>query len=504
MAGGALAAGARATYAWDLTDGRTLMVTHAPMPDGWLATYEDLTEARRADLRLAYMARHDALTDLPNRLMFREKLDVALAQARRGENLALLCLDVDRLKAVNKTFGHSVGDALLRALAQRLTERTRETDIVAWLGGDEFAVVQTGIDRPADAAELAERLIATLQEPFEVAGHHITIGANIGIALAPQDGLDPDDLLKCADLAMSRARTEGHGVYRLFQVEMDAQMQARRTMEVDLRHALARHQLELFYQPLIDLRTGSVAGFEALLRWHHPDKGMVSPAAFIPLAEEIGAIVPIGEWVLRRACEVAAGWSGGLKVAVNLSPVQFRSRNLVAGVIEALREARLSPSRLELEITESVVMQDTVATLAVLQELHGLGVRIAMDDFGTGFSSLSYLRQFPFDRIKIDQSFVREIGVTQDCGPIVRAVIAISHELGMATTAEGVETRDQLAALKSAGCTDVQGYLFSRPVPEAAIPELLRSMPTAAEMLAPKPVAADSGAGVAHELLSAQ
>jgi diguanylate cyclase (GGDEF)-like protein len=430
-----------------------------------------------------------------------------VARARRGQGLALHCLDLDQFKAVNDTLGHPVGDALLQAVAARLLERTRASDTVARLGGDEFAVVQTPIERAADAANFAERLIAMLDEPFVVAGHQIIIGTSIGIAVAPQDAEDADQLLKCADLALYRAKAEGRAVYRLFQAEMDAQMQARRALELDLRNALRGNQMELVYQPLIDLRTRSVAGFEALLRWRHPTKGPILPDRFIPLAEEIGAIVPIGEWVLRRACAVAATWPEQLpeqlKIAVNLSPVQFRSRGLVGIVAAALRDSGLAPDRLELEITETVLLNDTTATLATLHDLRALGVRIAMDDFGTGYSSLSYLRQFPFDRIKIDPSFIRELGTPGDCSAIVRAVTALSRELGMATTAEGVETREQLAALARAGCTDAQGYLFSRPVAETAIAELLRTMPSVDDLLSGGSAGEDERMELVQELLPA-
>jgi predicted signal transduction protein with EAL and GGDEF domain len=323
---------------------------------------------------------------------------------------------------------------------------------------------------------LAGRLIELLDAPFEVAGHQIVIGTSIGIAYAPQDGMDPDQLLKCADLALYRAKVDGRGIYRLFHAEMDARMQVRRRLELDLRQALKVGQLVLFYQPLIDLNAGVVAGFEALLRWRHPEKGIVPPNQFIPLAEEIGLIIPIGEWVLREACKAAACWDTDMRIAVNLSPAQFKSRNLVAAVAQALREADLPPSRLELEITETVMLQDTDATLATLRQLQALGVRIAMDDFGTGYSSLSYLRRFPFDRIKIDQSFIHDLCTKQDCGAIVRAVAGMSNELGIATTAEGVETQEQLDALTLAGCSEVQGYLFSPAVPRLAVPALLRTI----------------------------
>ncbi|HVC63221.1 MAG TPA: EAL domain-containing protein [Acetobacteraceae bacterium] len=479
----AIANSGRSNFTWELADGRVLMVTHQTIQDGWLTTYEDATQRRRADARMDHMAKHDALTDLPNRVQFRESLEAAMTYARRGNLVALLCLDLDQFKAVNDTLGHPAGDALLQAVASRLTERIHETDIAARLGGDEFAVVQAPIDRPAEAADFAERLIAMLDEPFEVHGHQVIIGTSIGIAFAPQDGLDADELLKNADLALHRAKSDGRGAYRLFHAEMDAEMQARRLLDLDLRHALRGGQFELHYQPVMDLRTQAVSGFEALLRWKHPERGMVPPSQFIPLAEEIGAIVPIGEWVLRQACVAAASWPDALCVSVNLSPMQFNSRNLVAAVAAALREARLAPARLQLEITETVMLQDTEATLATLHDLRNLGVSIAMDDFGTGYSSLSYLRRFPFDRIKIDQSFVREIGKRRDCGAIIRAVIALSHEFGMATTAEGVETREQLCALALAGCSDIQRYLFSRPVPLRDIPAMLGSMPLVADLL---------------------
>jgi diguanylate cyclase (GGDEF)-like protein len=472
-----------ATHTFDMTDGRALTMTHQPMEDGWLATCEDITERREADIRMAHMARHDALTDLPNRVLFREKLEEAMAYARRGKSLALLCLDLDQFKAVNDTLGHPVGDALLQTVAGRLIQRVRDTDTVARLGGDEFAVVQAPIDRPTDAADFADRLLAMFDDPFEIEGHQVIISTSIGIAFAPQDGQDADQLLKNADLALYRAKSDGRGVYRLFHGAMDAEMQARRLLELDLRQALRGGQFEVYYQPLVALHAQAVSGFEALLRWHHPERGMISPDKFIPLAEEIGAILPIGEWVLRQACAAAAAWPGELRVSVNLSPVQFKSHDLVATVTAALRDARLAPGRLELEITETVMLQDTVATLATLHELRSIGVRIAMDDFGTGYSSLSYLRRFPFDRIKIDQSFVRELGKQRDCGAIIRAVITLSRDLGMATTAEGVETREQLCALAEAGCSDIQGYLFSRPVPLGDIPAMLRTMPMVADLL---------------------
>ena len=473
----------RSTFVWELSDGRAFAVTHQPMQGGWLTTYEDITHRRVAEAQIAHLAHHDALTGLPNRVLFREALEHAVAFARRGHLLALHYLDLDQFKAVNDTLGHPIGDGLLQAVAQRLRESLRETDTVARLGGDEFAIIQTAIGSPIDATGLASRVIELIEAPFVIDGHQIVIGTSVGIAFAPQDGLDADQLLKCADLALYRAKLDGRAVYRLFRADMDAAMQARRVMELDLRLALAAGQLEVYYQPQIDVGAKCVAGFEALLRWRHPSKGLVSPDRFIPLAEETGMIVPIGAWVLRQACMAATAWAGTMKVAVNLSPVQFKSRNLVAVVEAALDESGLPPHRLELEITETVMLQDTDATLATLHKLRDLGIRVAMDDFGTGYSSLSYLRRFPFDRIKIDQSFVREMETRSDCIAIVRAVTTLGCDLGMATTAEGVETREQFDELTRAGCTEVQGYLFSPAVPVEAVPELLR---TIAAMLLPQ------------------
>jgi diguanylate cyclase (GGDEF)-like protein len=459
---------------WEMSDGRAYTVTHQPMEAGWISSYEDITERRVIEARMAYLADHDALTDLPNRVRFREQLEHAMIHARRGQPLALLFLDLDQFKSVNDTLGHPIGDALLQAVAARLLQGMRETDSVARLGGDEFAIIQAPIEQPTEATIFAARLIERLDAPFDIAGHQISIGTSIGIAFAPEDGVDPDQLLKCADLALYRAKQDGRGVYRLFQAGMDAQMQARRLLELDLRHALTAGQLEPFYQPCVNVRTGVVSGFEALLRWRHPERGIVPPGQFIPLAEEIGLIVPIGAWVLRQACFAAASWPGNMRVSVNLSPAQFKSADLIATVVEALHDADLSADRLELEITETVILQDTDATMAILRQLQALGLRIALDDFGTGYSSLSYLQRFPFDRIKIDQSFVRDVCSKRHCAAIVRAVASLSNELGIATTAEGVETREQFDVVTQAGCTEVQGYLYSPAVPIDAVPELLQ------------------------------
>ena len=456
------------------TGGRCIEVDRRPVASGGsIVIFEDVTERRRDEARIAYMAHHDALTGLPNRVKLGERLDAALAQAGRGIGSAVLCLDLDRFKSVNDTLGHPVGDALLQLVAERLGACVREVDTVARLGGDEFAVLQAGAACAEDVARLAERILRTVGEPYEVAGHSIMVGISIGIAMAPTDGMSPEKLMRNADTALGRAKTDGRGRFCFFEAEMDARLQARRAMELDLRRALAAEEFELFFQPLVDLKRDRVSGFEALLRWHHPERGLVPPTEFIPVAEETGLIVPLGAWVLERACVEAAGWADGLKVAVNLSPVQFRDQALVTMVTEALTQSGLSPDRLELEITESVLLHDSEGNLATLQALRTIGVSISMDDFGTGYSSLSYLRSFPFDKIKIDRSFVGDLPGA-DSGCIVRAVAGLGTSLGMVTTAEGVETAAQLAQLRTEGCTEAQGYFFSPPRPSDEIPFVLR------------------------------
>ena len=457
-----------------LGDGRTIAISYSPMQDGgWVATYEDVTVRRTAEAQMAHMARHDALTALPNRLVLHERLEHAISEAGRGAGSAVLCLGLDHFKAVNDTLGHPVGDGLLRLVADRLTACVREGDLVARLEGDEFAVIQADIGRPEEARLLAERVISVLQRPFLVEGHEIVIGVSIGLAIVPEDGTTAAVLLKNADMALHRAKQDGRGGFCFFEPEMDRRLQRRRSLELDLRRAVLAEEFVLFYQPLINLDRNEVSGFEALLRWPHPERGMVSPNEFIPVAEEIGVIVALGEWVIRRACADAALWPGDVKVAVNLSPVQFRSRNLVPTVAAALAESGLAPGRLELEITESALLQDNAATLAMLHELRALGARISMDDFGTGYSSLSYLRSFPFDKLKIDQSFVRDLSTRDDCVHIVRAVQELCAGLGIATVAEGVETEGQLARLRAEGCKEVQGFLFSRARCVADVPGML-------------------------------
>ncbi len=457
----------------ELRNGRTFKIRHRPMPDGgWVATHEDITEQRRSEVKIEYMAHHDALTDLANRVLLNERLEQALASHTHHEQtVAVHHLDLDQFKAVNDTFGHPVGDKLLRSVADRLRGLARETDTIARMGGDEFVIVQAPITDPAQATSLAQDIIRLISEPFDIDGHQAVIGTSIGIAVGPGDGLMPDKLLRNADLALYRAKGDGRGTFRFFEPAMDLQMQTRRIMEQDLRRALPAGEFELHYQPVVNLASNEISGLEALIRWNHPTQGMVDPAKFIPLAEEIGFIVPIGEWVVRQACATAAQWPENLNVAVNISAAQFRNPGLMQHIVGALATSGLHPTRLEIEITESVLLQNREATLAVLHQLRSLGIRIAMDDFGTGYSSLTYLQCFPFDKIKIDRSFVKDITENSGSLNIVRAVAALASGMGMTTTAEGVETREQLETITSEGCTEMQGFLFSKPLPA---PEITR------------------------------
>jgi diguanylate cyclase (GGDEF)-like protein len=468
---------AMGAYHQELSRGRVVAIVHQPMPDGgWVATYEDVTERRRSEARIAFMARHDALTGLPNRILFGEKIEEAVSGIDRDGGFAVLCLDLDRFKQVNDTLGHHVGDELLRIVAQRLRYCVQKTDTVARLGGDEFAIVQPKIDRPEAAALTAHQIIEVLSAPYDVAGHRITIGVSIGISVAPGDGATSGKLLKNADVALYRAKAEGRGTWRFFEAEMDARLQARRTLELDLRDALERNEFEVFYQPIYDLNRDRINGFEALVRWRHPTRGLVMPTEFVPLAEEIGLIIPLGAWVLRRACADASSWGPDIALAVNVSAAQFKGLSLIQTVKEALADAGLPPRRLELEITESVLLADNSATLAILHMLRDLGIRIAMDDFGTGYSSLSYLRAFPFDKIKIDQSFVRDVMADGGPGAIVRAIHTLADCLAMRTTAEGVETQEQFIWLREEGCSEAQGYYFSKPVPASEVPGLIERL----------------------------
>ncbi|HEV3394580.1 MAG TPA: EAL domain-containing protein [Xanthobacteraceae bacterium] len=443
-------------------------------PQYLLGISEDITERKRAEGRITHMAHHDSMTGLANRVLLRERLEHALARLLEQESrLAVLYVDLDCFKDVNDALGHPVGDALLRMAAERLRGCVRDGDTVARLGGDEFAIIQDSIHDDAQASDLAKRIAGVIGAPFQVEGHDVTVSASIGIAMAPRDGTDSDSLLKFADMALYAAKTDGRRTYRFFEAEMNARLHARRAMETDLRQAFARNEFELYYQPTIDIASGRIVGFEALLRWHHPERGVILPGEFIALAESIGLIVPLGEWVLRRACAEAAGWPEDVTVAVNLSPLQFKNANLVETVTAAMAAPGLPARRLELEITESVLLQENENNPATLHRLRDLGVRIALDDFGTGYSSLSYLRVFPFDRIKIDGSFVKELPHNVECVSIIRAMADLARGLHMTTTAEGVETPEQLEQLRAYGCTAAQGYLFSRPLPAGDIRDLL-------------------------------
>jgi diguanylate cyclase (GGDEF)-like protein len=457
-----------ATKILELSDRRVIAIKHQPMPQGgWISSHEDITDYRRLEARIAHMAHHDVLTELPNRLLLRERLERAVLGPRREQELAVLCLDLDRFKIINDTLGHATGDALLKAVGERLRNCVREGDTVARLGGDEFSMVQiAAADQPLAATALATRIIAAIAAPFDLGNHQVTVGTSIGVAIYPADGDNPDQLLKNADLALYRAKNEGRGVHRFFEADMDRQMQARSRLQLDLRSALAAGQFELHYQPLVNLESNAISGLEALLRWQHPTRGMVAPAEFVPLAEESGLIVPIGAWMLRQACLDAVDLPGSIKIAVNLSAVQLRSRQLVETVFSALAASGLPAHRLELELTESVLLENSEATLATLHTLRELGVRIALDDFGTGYSSLGYLRRFPFDKIKIDRCFVADLSETaQGPAAILRALAGLGSSLGMITTAEGVETSDQVKRVRAEGLTEMQGYVFSPPRP---------------------------------------
>ena len=454
----------------ELQDGRTIKIRHRPMPGGgWVATHEDITEQRQSEVKIEYMAHHDSLTGLANRVLLNDRLEHALGRAQHEEMVAVHHLDLDQFKAVNDTFGHPCGDRLLRVVAERLRGLVGEADTIARMGGDEFVIVQTAIADPAGATSLAQGVIKQLSEPYDIDGQQAVIGVSIGISVGPGDGSSPDKLLRNADLALYRAKSDGRGTFRFFEPAMDLQMQARRIMEQDLRKALPAGEFELHYQPVVNLASKEISGFEALVRWNHPTKGMISPADFIPLAEEIGFIVPMGEWIIRQACATAARWPDDLHVAVNISAIQFRSPGLMQVIVGALAASGLAPTRLEIEITECVLLHNREATLAVLHQLRALGIRIAMDDFGTGYSSLTYLQSFPFDKIKIDRSFVKNITENSSSLNIVRAVAALANGMGMTATAEGVETAEQLDRIASEGCTEMQGFLFSRPLPAAEI-----------------------------------
>ncbi len=433
---------------------------------------DDVTERRRADEKIAHLAHYDALTDLPNRVLFRERIERELQRASRGEQFALLYIDVDEFKGINDSLGHHVGDELLKAVAARIRGCIRETDHVARLGGDEFAVIQTGVGSTRDVVEFVMRIHEAIRQPYQCLGHQLSSDASIGIALAPQDGTDLDQLIKNADLAMYGAKADGRRTYRFFEPAMDARAKARLTLERDLRQALLDGGFEIHYQPLVDLVSDEVTACEALLRWRHPERGMISPADFIPVAEDTGLIVELGEWVLRTACAEAATWPDHVRLAVNVSPVQLKCPTLALKIASALAASGLPADRLELEITEAVLIRDDETALAILHQLRAIGIRIALDDFGTGYSSLSYLKRFPFDKIKIDRCFVSDIAEIDGSSAIVQAVVNIAAARNMTTTAEGVETLEQKEMLRTLGCTEMQGYLFSAAKPGAEVRQL--------------------------------
>jgi diguanylate cyclase (GGDEF)-like protein len=457
-------------------DGRFIRMVNQPLADGgWVTTHEDITDLKRSEQRIEHLAHYDPLTGLPNRTLFRERLEQEV-KADHKAPFALLYIDIDQFKEINDSLGHSIGDGFLRTLAQRFKACVRDVDFIARLGGDEFGVIQTGITGASDVAELVDRMYLALKDPFDCGGHQLSANASIGIALATDDDADIDELIRMADLAMYEAKSSGRRTYRFFDPQMDAQAKARRQLELDLREAIKDGAFELYYQPVVDIRTGDIAGCEALLRWTHPLRGPISPVAFIPVAEDTGLINELGEWVLQQACLEAVKWPSHIKLAVNVSPVQFKSDTLGLRVTKVLAASGLAANRLELEITEAVLMRDDEAALKTLHQLRAIGVRIALDDFGIGYSSLSYLQRFPFDKIKIDRSFV---GGLRDSGgaSIVQAVVTIADARDIVTTAEGVETAQQLEQLRMLGCTQMQGWLFSAAKSASDIRAMLGSGP---------------------------
>ncbi|MET4329416.1 diguanylate cyclase (GGDEF)-like protein [Bradyrhizobium sp. i1.15.2] len=461
----------------ETSDGRSIQIVNEPLTDGgWVATHEDITERRRIEERITHLAHYDALTDLPNRTMFHEHLRQELDLVAGGEQLAVHYIDIDEFKGVNDALGHLIGDELLKSVAQSLHRCAGPTDFVARLGGDEFAIIQSAVTSLDQVNELVARVFEAIRAPFDCMGHHLATDASIGIALAPQHGTALDQILKNADMAMYAAKAAGRRTYRFFEPEMDAKIHERRQLEIDLRHAIAQGGLEggleVYYQPCLSLKDDRITGCEALVRWRHPERGMVSPAEFIPIAEDTGLINEIGEWVLVTACRDAANWPDDVRLAVNVSPVQFKSGTLALKIMAALAASNLPASRLEIEITEAVLIRDDDTALAILHQLRAIGVRIALDDFGTGYSSLSYLHRFPFDKIKIDRCFVNDIAGPDGSSSIVQAVVNLAAARRMTTTAEGVETEEQQRLLRALGCSEMQGYLFSAAKPADKVLEL--------------------------------
>ncbi len=456
--------------------GRAIEIINRPLKEGgWVASIEDITERTRADEKIAHLAHYDALTDLPNRTLFRARLEQALEAMRPGEQLAVLYIDIDEFKGVNDALGHPIGDELLKGVAGRLRGCLKDTDVAARLGGDEFAVIQSAITHLSETTRLVDEIHSAIREPFECMGHLITTDASIGIALSPADGLDLDELLRNADLALYGAKGDGRRTYRFFEAGMDQRARARRNLELDLRQAIVDGDLEVHFQPIVDIESGQINTCEALLRWQHPERGMIPSTEFIPIAEETGLINQLGQWVLSTACAEAVNWPDHVRVAVNVSPVQFGSKTLSLNVAATLASSGLAASRLELEITEAVLIRDDDAALEVLHQLRKVGVRVALDDFGTGYSSLSYLQRFPFDKIKIDRSFIKDLAGPGASSSIVQAVVNIAAASDMMTTAEGVETEQQRNLLFILGCNEMQGHLFSPAVSAADVRRLLFS-----------------------------
>jgi diguanylate cyclase (GGDEF)-like protein len=462
----------RRVFELQLADKQWVMVNEHRTGDGnTVVLYTDISDIKQREREISYLAHYDSLTGLANRSTFLAKVEEASARHRRwNEAFNVFMMDLDRFKNVNDTLGHPAGDVLLNETARRLKSILRETDVLARLGGDEFAIIQTGeTDQEDGAVDLAHKIIMAVSEPYEIVGNKVQVGVSIGIAFAPDHGIDANDLLKKADLALYRAKSGGRNDYRIFDATMGQTADARQKLEAELREALALDQLELHYQPIVDFKTHELCGMEALVRWRHPQRGLIFPGQFIPIAEETGLINKIGEWLLERACTEAAAWPKPIKVAVNLSPVQLANSNLLDVVLCALVESGLPPERLELEITETALFKNDVDCLAVMRRLKNLGVSIALDDFGTGYSSLAQLTMFPFDKIKIDKSFTQNLGSRPECAAIVAAVITLTQKLGITTTAEGIETLQQFQDLTLAGVNSAQGYLLDRPTPAAEL-----------------------------------
>jgi diguanylate cyclase (GGDEF)-like protein len=455
-------------------DGRWIQVVNRPLIEGgWVSTLEDVTQQRRSEERTNRLAYYDTLTELPNRVLFLKRLNEEMDRCSEDNKLAVLFLDTDEFKSVNDSLGHHIGDDLLRSMARNLQKCLEAGELVARLGGDEFAILASGVQSNEDISALVGRVYEAIRQPHDCAGHQLMIDSSIGIAIAPKDGENPDQILQNADLAMYEAKSAGRRTYRFFELGMEKKAKERRLLETELRKAIEAGQIEVYYQPIVDLRDNAILGCEALARWNHAERGFISPADFIPVAEQSGLIDQLGDCVLRKACTEAVSWPDHMKVAVNVSPVQFKSGVLALKVISALADTGLSARRLELEITEAVLIGDDEVALKTLHELRDIGVRVALDDFGTGYSSLSYLRRFPFDKIKIDRSFVSALSQEGGSLSIVRAVVAMASEHKMATTAEGVETEEQRDMLRQLDCGEMQGFLFSPPRSSRALRELL-------------------------------